>query len=91
MKNLGGFLVPHDIRTNIIAPGWFPSDMTTAVQKAWEPTGGVMPRELVPQQRMGNEEELAGTVLYLASKAGGFCNGALIVIDGGFLQNHSGP
>jgi hypothetical protein len=27
-----------------------------------------MPRELVPQQRMGNEDELAGTVLYLASK-----------------------
>lgn len=42
--------------------------MTTAVSKAWESTGGVMPKELVPQQRMGNEEELAGTVLYLASK-----------------------
>ena len=42
--------------------------MTTAVQKQWEPHGGVMPKTLVPQQRMGNEEELAGTVLYLASK-----------------------
>lgn len=42
--------------------------MTTVVSKAWESTGGVMPKELVPQQRMGNEEELAGTVLYLASK-----------------------
>lgn len=84
--------------------------MTTAVSKAYESTGGVMPKELVPQQRMGNEDELAGTLLYLASKvtpsdntseitpcanfhpkAGGFCNGAQIVIDGGFLQNHSGP
>jgi hypothetical protein len=44
--------------------------MTTAVQKQWEPHGGVMPKTLVPQQRMGNEEELAGTVLYLASKVG---------------------
>ena len=34
----------------------------------FESTGGVMPRELVPQQRMGNEEELAGTILYLASR-----------------------
>ena len=42
--------------------------MTAAVQKQWEPHGGVMPKTLVPQQRMGNEEELAGTVLYLASK-----------------------
>jgi hypothetical protein len=81
--------------------------MTTAVSKMFESTGGVMPKELVPQQRMGNEDELAGTVLYLTSKvytsitriedllteiqAGGFCNGSLIVIDGGFLQNHSGP
>lgn len=46
----------------------FPTDMTTAVTKMWEPTGGVMPRELVPQQRMGDEKELAGTILYLASK-----------------------
>jgi hypothetical protein len=42
--------------------------MTAAVSKAWESTGGVMPKELVPQQRMGNEDELAGTLLYLASK-----------------------
>ena len=46
----------------------FPTDMTAAVSKAWESTGGVLPRELVPQQRMGNAEELAGTILYLASK-----------------------
>ncbi|CAK4034428.1 Rhamnolipids biosynthesis 3-oxoacyl-[acyl-carrier- ] reductase [Lecanosticta acicola] len=89
MHNLGNFLVPHDIRTNVIAPGWFPSDMTSAVQKTYEESGGVMPKSLVPRQRMGNEEELAGTVLYLASKAGGYCNGNLMVIDGGVRQNHA--
>ena len=46
----------------------FPTDMTVPVSKMFESTGGVMPRELVPQQRMGNEEELAGTILYLCSK-----------------------
>jgi hypothetical protein len=30
---------------------------------------------------MGNEEELAGTVLYLASKAGGYCNGEIIPLE----------
>ncbi|KAI6797699.1 hypothetical protein KC332_g14216 [Hortaea werneckii] len=90
MKNLGSFFVPFDIRCNVIAPGWFPTDMTTAVSKQWESTGGVMPRELVPQQRMGNQEEMAGTILYFASKAGGYCNGNVMVIDGGFLQNHAG-
>ncbi|TKA71928.1 hypothetical protein B0A55_07922 [Friedmanniomyces simplex] len=90
MKNLGAFFVPFDIRTNIIAPGWFPSDMTTAVSKQWESEGGVMPRELVPRRRMGTEDEMAGTILYLVSRAGGYSNGNVMVIDGGFLANHAG-
>ena len=64
--------------------------MTTAVSKQYEGTGGVMPRELVPRQRMGVEEEMAGTILYLASRAGGYCNGLVLTIDGGFLANHAG-
>lgn len=68
----------------------FPSDMTSFVTKTWEHTGGVMPRTLVPAQRMGVAEELAGTVLYLASKAGGYTNGNISLIDGGFLANHAG-
>lgn len=89
MKNLGNFLVPHDIRTNIIAPGYFASEMTAGVVQNFEQTGGVMPRSLVPRQRMGSEEEMAGTVLYLASKAGGYCNGNLMVVDGGIWANHA--
>ena len=68
----------------------FPTDMTVPVTKAWEHTGGVMPRTLVPAQRMGAADELAGTVLYLASKAGGYTNGNISLIDGGFLANHAG-
>lgn len=68
----------------------FPTDMTVPVTKAWEHTGGVMPRTLVPAQRMGAADELAGTVLYLASRAGGYTNGNISLIDGGFLANHAG-
>nr|POE48121.1 guanine nucleotide exchange factor lte1 [Quercus suber] len=89
MMNLGSYFVKYDIRTNVIAPGWFPSDMSMSVQKMFEKDNGVMPRTLVPRQRMGLEEELAGTVLHLASPAGGYCNGNISVIDGGFLQNHA--
>jgi len=90
MKNLGAFLIPHKIRTNVIAPGWFPSEMTTSVTARYEATDGVMPQSVVPQERMGNADEIAGTILYLASKAGGYCNGNVMVIDGGFLHNHAG-
>ena len=74
----------------LASPAGFPSDMTTFVTKAWEHTGGVMPKTLVPAQRMGVADELAGTVLYLASKAGGYTNGNISLIDGGFLANHAG-
>jgi NAD(P)-dependent dehydrogenase (short-subunit alcohol dehydrogenase family) len=48
--------------------------------------GGV-PTEMVPLGRMGNESDMAGTMLYLASNAGAYCNGAVIVVDGGRLTN----
>jgi NAD(P)-dependent dehydrogenase (short-subunit alcohol dehydrogenase family) len=39
----------------------------------------------IPARRFGGEEEMGGTVLYLASRAGSFCNGLVLVNDGGRL------
>ncbi|KAG0651426.1 Short-chain dehydrogenase reductase SAT3 [Hyphodiscus hymeniophilus] len=88
MKQMATFLVPWDIRSNVIAPGWFLSKITENFAKQFEPTGGVMPKEYVPQQRMGNEEEVAGTILYMASRAGGYLNGSVVLVDGGTLSIH---
>ena len=38
------------------------------MSKAWEHTNGVLPKELVPQERMGDPGELSGAIIYLASK-----------------------
>lgn len=46
---------------------------------------GALPAEMVPLRRMGDEQDMGGTMLYLASRAGGYCNGAVIVVDGGRL------
>lgn len=46
-----------------------------------------IPQHIVPLQRMGEEQEIAGTVLYLASQAGAYTNGAILVVDGGRLGN----
>ena len=37
----------------------------------------------IPSSRVGTPEDVAGTALYLASRAGAFTNGATITIDGG--------
>jgi gluconate 5-dehydrogenase len=40
-----------------------------------------------PAGRWGNPEDLGGTVLLLASKAGDYINGQIIYVDGGILAN----
>jgi NAD(P)-dependent dehydrogenase (short-subunit alcohol dehydrogenase family) len=49
--------------------------------------GGLIPvdKGVVPLGRMGDSEDMAGQILYLASKAGSYCNGNIILVDGGRL------
>jgi len=37
----------------------------------------------IPVRRFGGDQDMAGTLLYLASRAGGFCNGTILLMDGG--------
>lgn len=73
------FLAPRHIAVNAIAPGYFPSKMTAAIEEEGQ-------REVVenaPMKRMGNADDMAGIALYLASRASGFVCGAVIPVDGG--------
>lgn len=47
---------------------------------------GVVPTTMIPMGRLGEEADMAGTILYLASKAGSYCNGVVVVLDGGRLN-----
>jgi NAD(P)-dependent dehydrogenase (short-subunit alcohol dehydrogenase family) len=42
-------------------------------------------KSVVPLGRMGDETDMAGQILYLASRAGAYLNGNTIVVDGGRL------
>ncbi|EAU85918.1 short-chain dehydrogenase [Coprinopsis cinerea okayama7 len=75
----------YPIRINAVAPGVYESEMTwhTITPEAVDKVAkGVVP---VPARRPGSGEEVAGTVVYLVSKAGGYTHGQEIVIDGGAL------
>jgi len=49
--------------------------------------GNNVPKDKIPAQRVGTEEDMAGAILFLASRAGAYVNGNVIVIDGGRLSN----
>ncbi|OTA81826.1 hypothetical protein M434DRAFT_401206 [Hypoxylon sp. CO27-5] len=83
MKQFATGLVPYGIRSNVIAPGFYPSDMTQELQS--KKPGKEWPKSVVPEQRFGDEEDIAGTILYLVSRAGAYINGNVLVTDGGRL------
>ncbi len=64
------------------------TDMTDDIARGVALTGGTVPKSLIPEQRFGTEQEMGGTIVYLASPAGGYCNGVVMVVDGGYLTNH---
>ncbi|KAL3417085.1 short chain dehydrogenase reductase [Phlyctema vagabunda] len=51
---------------------------------------GSMPWQAIPATRAGTEEDIAGAVLYLASRAGAFVNGCILLPDGGMLSVRNG-
>lgn len=42
--------------------------------------------EKIPLGRLGSEQDMAGAVLYLSSRAGSYVNGAIIPVDGGLIS-----
>lgn len=81
-KALGLELAAKGIRVNAIAPGWIATDLNR--DYLMSDRGAALKRE-IPLGRFGEERDLAGVLLLLASDAGRYMTGATVVVDGGQL------
>jgi NAD(P)-dependent dehydrogenase (short-subunit alcohol dehydrogenase family) len=82
-RNLALEWGPMNVRVNAIAPGLIKTDFARAL---WQnPEDERAKAALNPLRRLGEVSDVAGVVLMLASEAGAYINGQVIVIDGGSM------
>ncbi len=83
-RHLAKFVAPEHITVNSIAPGPFESKMMAYVLD--DDAGRTMVESTNPLGRIGSPEDVAGTVIYLSSRAGAYLTGAIIPVDGGIAS-----
>ena len=81
-KALGLELAARGIRVNAIAPGWIVTDLNRDYLASER--GAALKRD-IPLGRFGEERDLDGVLLLLASDAGRYMTGTTVVVDGGQL------
>ncbi|KIX95092.1 uncharacterized protein Z520_09008 [Fonsecaea multimorphosa CBS 102226] len=85
-KQLATFLSPYAIRANVYAPGIISSEMSVPLLQSFGndiQSGEEISRFEMPVCRAGTEGDVASTILYMASPAGAFLNGSILLSDGG--------
>ncbi len=85
-RHLAKDLGPRGITVNAIAPGPFPSKMMAATLDSY----GDAIAAAAPLRRIGRDDDMAGAVAYLASRAGSYVTGVVLPVDGGIATTASG-
>ena len=82
-KALANEWASHGINVNAIAPGYFKTNNTTALQADPKRNAEILGR--IPSGRWGNPSDLGGAVIFLASPASDYVQGITLPVDGGWL------
>jgi 2-deoxy-D-gluconate 3-dehydrogenase len=82
-KALANEWAPHNVQVNAIAPGYFRTENTSALQK--DETRNRQILERIPAGRWGDPEDLAGAAVFLSSAASDYVTGTVLMVDGGWL------
>jgi len=70
------------VRVNAICPGWFQTEMIEDLTSTENGTSFITTN--TPMMRVGQVDEIDGAVLLLASDAGSFMTGSIVMVDGGW-------
>lgn len=89
-KNLATEWAKYNIQVNGIGPGYFATSQTEPIRVDGNPFNEFIISR-TPAGRWGDPEDLAGTAVFLASKASDFVNGQIIYVDGGILATIGKP
>jgi len=80
-KDLAVKWAEHNITVNALAPGWFPSKMTSGTLDK----SAQLMLENVPLRRFGGDDELKAATLFLASPGASYVTGVILSVDGGWV------
>ncbi len=80
-KDFAKTLAPHSIRVNCVLPGFIDTGLTAELSTEKKS----MYHRMIPLGRFGKVEEVADTVMFLASSSSSYITGAWIIADGGYL------
>jgi glucose 1-dehydrogenase len=81
MKSIAQELAPHRIRVNSVGPGAIRTPINTSAWSTPEAYADLM--RLVPYKRIGEPDDIAQAVAWLASDAADYVTGATLFVDGG--------
>jgi 3-oxoacyl-[acyl-carrier protein] reductase len=81
-KSLAKELGPRNVTVNAVAPGFVLSDLTADLSEDLKQRA----IETTPLRRMGQPEEIAHAVAFLASDLASFITGEVLTVDGGLVM-----
>jgi NAD(P)-dependent dehydrogenase (short-subunit alcohol dehydrogenase family) len=87
-KQLAVELAPHGIRVNAVAPGTISTDLNIPLYKSNRPDDVILRNAVlkrVPVGRIGNVQDIARAVTFLASPLTEYVTGAILYVDGGYV------
>ena len=84
-KSFANELASKGVNVNAIAPGYIATENTAPLRKDKERSASILSR--IPAGRWGQNDDLKGAAIFLASKASDYMHGAIVPVDGGWLSS----